>query len=158
LGALTRLQLSALVREHRPKNENWPGLILEVTENDVVKDVDLVHEIATQLRIYGITLAIDDFGEGFSSFARLRELPFGELKLDRGFVDGCAGDARNGGICRAVIAPAHHFGVAAVAEGLENLADIYVVRDMGCDIGQGYALARPMPKASLLSLLTDRAR
>jgi EAL domain-containing protein (putative c-di-GMP-specific phosphodiesterase class I) len=125
---------------------------------EVVKDVALFHEIATQLRIYGITLAIDDFGEGFSSFARLRELPFSELKLDRGFVDGCAGDAKNGGICRAVIALAHHFGVAAVAEGLENLADAYVVRNMGCDIGQGYVFARPMPKSSLLSLLGDRSR
>jgi EAL domain-containing protein (putative c-di-GMP-specific phosphodiesterase class I)/CheY-like chemotaxis protein len=156
-GALTSVTLAALIRENRPKRREWPGLILEIPEGEVVKDVALFHEIATQLRIYGITLAIDDFGEGFSSFARLRELPFGELKLDRGFVDGCAGDARNGGICRAVIALAHHFGVAAVAEGLENLADAYVVRDMGCDIGQGYVFARPMPKSSFLSLLRDRA-
>ena len=158
VGALTRLQLSALVREHRPKNENWPGLILEVTENDVVKDVALVHEIATQLRIYGITLAIDDFGEGYSSFARLRELPFGELKLDRSFVDGCAEDARNAGICRAVIELAHHFGVVAVAEGLENASDLTAIRDMGCDIGQGYLFARPMPKSELISMLGERAR
>jgi EAL domain-containing protein (putative c-di-GMP-specific phosphodiesterase class I) len=133
-------------------------LILEVPEGEVVKDVQLFHEVATQLRIYGISLAIDDFGEGFSSFARLRELPFGELKLDRGFVAGCARDAKSGGICRAVIALAHHFGVAAVAEGLEDIADAYVVRDMGCDIGQGYVFARPMPKASFLPLLSDRAR
>src|SRR5205807_419972 len=103
VGALARLQLPALVRQNRPKDEKWPGLILEVTESEVIKDVDMVHEIATQLRIYGITLAIDDFGEGYSSFARLRELPFGELKLDRSFVDGCAEDASNAGICQAVI-------------------------------------------------------
>jgi EAL domain-containing protein (putative c-di-GMP-specific phosphodiesterase class I)/CheY-like chemotaxis protein len=156
-GALASATLAALIRENRPKRADWPGLILEVPEGEVVKDVALFHEIATQLRIYGITLAIDDFGEGFSSFARLRELPFSELKLDRSFVDGCAGDARNGGICRAVIALAHHFGVAAVAEGLENLADAYVVRDMGCDVGQGYVFARPMPKSSLLSQLSDRS-
>ena len=122
----------------------------------MVNDVGLIHEIATQLRIYGITLAIDDFGEGYSSFARLRELPFGELKLDRGFVEGCAGDARNAGICRAIIELAHQFGVSAVAEGLEDVADIHAVRDMGCDIGQGYFFARPMPKSKFISLLGEQ--
>ena len=125
--------MAALIRENRPKDEAWPGLILEVPESEVVDDVGLVHEIATQLRIYGITLAIDDFGEGYSSFARLRELPFGELKLDRGFVEGCADDAQNAGICRAIIELAHHFGVAAVAEGIEEVADIHAIRDMGCE-------------------------
>jgi EAL domain-containing protein (putative c-di-GMP-specific phosphodiesterase class I) len=157
VGSLTSLNIAALIRENRPRREGWPGLILEVPEGEVVKDVALFHEIATQLRIYGITLAIDDFGEGFSSFARLRELPFGELKLDRGFVDGCAQDPRNTGICRAVIELAHHFGVAAVAEGLEEAADVHAIRDMGCDIGQGYVFARPMPKSDLISLLRERA-
>jgi len=157
VGALTRLQLPALVRAHRPKNGNWPGLILEVTESEVVKDVSLVHEMATQLRIYGITLAIDDFGEGHSSFARLRDLPFSELKLDRSFVDGCANDPTNIGICRAVISLAHHFGVVAVAEGIEKESDLQAIHGMGCDIGQGYLFARPMPKSELISMLSERA-
>jgi EAL domain-containing protein (putative c-di-GMP-specific phosphodiesterase class I)/CheY-like chemotaxis protein len=158
VGALTRLNLSALVRAHRPTSGKWPGLILEVTESEVVKDVYKVHEIATQLRIYGITLAIDDFGEGHSSFARLRELPFSELKLDRSFVDGCSDDPTNTGICKAVIDLAHHFGVVAVAEGIEKGPDLEAIRAMGCDLGQGYLFARPMPKAELISLLGDRAR
>jgi EAL domain-containing protein (putative c-di-GMP-specific phosphodiesterase class I) len=157
LGSLMTLNLAALIRENRPKHEAWPGLILEVPEGEVVDDVGLVHEIATQLRIYGISLAIDDFGEGYSSFARLRELPFGELKLDRGFVEGCAADGRNAGICRAIIELAHQFGVAAVAEGLEEVADVHAIRDMGCDIGQGYYFARPMPKSKFLSLLGESA-
>jgi EAL domain-containing protein (putative c-di-GMP-specific phosphodiesterase class I)/CheY-like chemotaxis protein len=157
LRSITSLNLAALIRENRPKHEAWPGLILEVPESEVVDDVGLVHEIATQLRIYGISLAIDDFGEGYSSFARLRELPFGELKLDRGFVEGCADDARNAGICRAIIELAHHFGVVAVAEGLEEVADIRAIRDMGCDIGQGYFFARPMPKSKFIALLGESA-
>jgi EAL domain-containing protein (putative c-di-GMP-specific phosphodiesterase class I) len=157
VGALANRQIAALIRENRPKRADWPGLILEIPEGEVVKDVPLFHEIATQLRIYGISLAIDDFGEGYSSFARLRELPFGELKLDRGFVDGCATDAANAGICRAVIGLAHHFGVAAVAEGLEDAADIHIVREMGCDLGQGYVFARPMPKAEFVRVLRERA-
>ena len=157
IGALANLQLPALIREHRPTSEKWPGLILEVTESEVVKDVALMHEISTQLRIYGITFAIDDFGEGFSSFARLRELPFAELKLDRSFVKGSGTDARNAGICQTIINLAHHFGAVAVAEGLEDAPDLQAVHRMGCDLGQGYLLARPMPKNNLIALLRQRA-
>jgi EAL domain-containing protein (putative c-di-GMP-specific phosphodiesterase class I)/CheY-like chemotaxis protein len=157
IGALANLQLPALIREHRPKSDKWPGLILEVTESEVVKDVALMHEISTQLRIYGITFAIDDFGEGFSSFARLRELPFAELKLDRSFVKNCGTDKRNAAICETIINLAHHFGAVAVAEGLENTAELQAVHRMGCDMGQGFVLARPMPKNNLIALLRRRA-
>ena len=151
------MKLSALVREHRPHNADWPGLTLEVTESEVVQDVDAVHEMATQLRIYGISLAIDDFGEGHSSFARLRELPFSELKLDRSFVDGCADDATNMGICQAVIDLAHNFGVAAVAEGIEKPSDLKAIQRLGCDTGQGYLFAKPMQKSDLIAMLGQRA-
>ncbi len=156
VAALVDLPFATLIREHRPRNERWPGIILEVTESDVVRDVALIHEIATQLRIYGATFAIDDFGEGYSSFARLRELPFAELKLDRSFVDNCANDARNAGICQAIVELAHHFGAIAVAEGLETASDLQTVHRMGCDVGQGYFLARPMRKAQFIALLRQR--
>jgi EAL domain-containing protein (putative c-di-GMP-specific phosphodiesterase class I)/ActR/RegA family two-component response regulator len=156
IGALANLQLPALIREHRSKNADWPGLILEITESEVIKDVALMHEISTQLRIYGITFAIDDFGEGFSSFARLRELPFVELKLDRSFVKGSGADPRNAGICQTIINLAHNFGALAVAEGLESAADLQAMYRMRCDIGQGFYLARPMPKANLVALLEQR--
>jgi EAL domain-containing protein (putative c-di-GMP-specific phosphodiesterase class I)/ActR/RegA family two-component response regulator len=157
VGALANLQLPALIRAHRSKSADWPGLILEVTESEVVKDVTLMHEIATQLRIYGITFAIDDFGEGFSSFARLRDLPFAELKLDGSFVRGSGSDQRNAGICETIIKLAHNFGALAVAEGIESASDLQAVYRMGCDIGQGFLLARPMPKAQFLTLLQQRA-
>lgn len=115
-----------------------------------------MHEIATQLRIYGITFAIDDFGEGFSSFARLRELPFAELKLDRSFVKGSGTDARNAGICETIINLAHHFGAVAVAEGVENAADLQAVHRLGCDVGQGFFLARPMPLENFIALVRQR--
>jgi EAL domain-containing protein (putative c-di-GMP-specific phosphodiesterase class I)/CheY-like chemotaxis protein len=156
IGALANLRLPALIREHRPKSADWPGLILEVTESEVVKDVVLMHEIATQLRLYGITFAIDDFGEGFSSFARLRDLPFAELKLDRSFVKDSGTDTKNAGICQTMIDLAHNFGALAVAEGLENAVDLQAMHRMGCDIGQGYFLARPMPMANFTALLRDR--
>ena len=136
-----------------PKDDAWPGLIIEVTEGEVASDVGLAHEIATQLNIYGIKLAIDDFGEGYSSFARLRDLPFAELKLDASFVQNCAEDTKNAAICRAVIELAHSFGAVAVAEGLETAADVQAIQRMGCDLGQGFLFARPMP--STLFIGTD---
>ena len=156
IGALANLSLPALIREHRSKSADWPGLILEITESEVVKDGVLMHEIATQLRIYGISFAIDDFGEGFSSFARLRDIPFAELKLDQSFVRGSGADERNAGICQTIINLAHNFGALAVAEGIENAADLQAVHRMGCDIGQGFLLARPMPKANFVTLLRQR--
>jgi EAL domain-containing protein (putative c-di-GMP-specific phosphodiesterase class I) len=158
IGALTSLNLPSLVRELRPKADTWPGLILEVTEGEAIKDVAMVHEIATQLSIYGIGLSIDDFGEGYSSFSRLRELPFRELKLDSSFVLGCAQDTKNAGICQSVIDLAHHFGTAAVAEGVENVLDLVAIRSMGCDIAQGFLFASPMPKSDFISQIGDRVR
>jgi EAL domain-containing protein (putative c-di-GMP-specific phosphodiesterase class I) len=156
VGALASLSLASLIRDNRPKGDAWPGLILEVTEGDAVKDVPLMHEIATQLKIYGITLAIDDFGEGYSSFARLREMPFAELKLDMSFVKNCANDKKNAAICKAVIDLAHNFGALAVAEGIDNASDLQAIHRMGCDIGQGFFFARPMPKAEFVSMLRQR--
>jgi EAL domain-containing protein (putative c-di-GMP-specific phosphodiesterase class I) len=152
LGGLLNPNLIPLIREHKPSIDWWPGLILEVTEEDVVEDMTLAHEIATQLRIYGVMLAIDDFGEGYSSFARLRELAFAELKLDGSFVRCCGEDKRNAGICRAIIELAHQFGATAVAEGIEDDADMLAVQRMGCDIGQGFLLSPPMPKSKFESL------
>jgi EAL domain-containing protein (putative c-di-GMP-specific phosphodiesterase class I) len=157
IDSLTDGNLTNLIRENRPSSDQWPGLILEVTESEVARDVSLAHEIATQLGMYGITLAIDDFGEGFSSFARLRELPFAELKLDASFVKNCAQDAKNAGICQAVIELAHNFGAAAVAEGLEDASDVRAIHRMGCDLGQGFTFARPMPSALLITVLRHRA-
>jgi EAL domain-containing protein (putative c-di-GMP-specific phosphodiesterase class I)/CheY-like chemotaxis protein len=157
IAALTDLNLPELIRANTPEDGKWPGLILEVTEGEVAKDIGLAHEIATQLNIYGINLSIDDFGEGYSSFARLRELPFAELKLDASFVKDCAQDAKNAAICQAVIELAHSFGALAVAEGLETAADVQAVQRMGCDIGQGYVFARPMPNDLFTAVLRQRA-
>src|SRR5207244_857816 len=134
--ALANVDLMAIARQNRPRSEQWPGLILEISEHEVIKDINLAHEIATQLRIYDITLAIDNFGAGFSSFERLRELPFSELKLHAGFVAGCAADAKNASICLAAIDLAHRFEVVTVADGLEDASDLLALQGMGCDLGQ----------------------
>jgi EAL domain-containing protein (putative c-di-GMP-specific phosphodiesterase class I) len=150
---LTTLPIPALVRKHRPANTAWPGLILEVTEDQINLDIALAYEVATQLRLYDVSISIDDFGAGYSSLARLREMPFCELKIDREFVTNCARDNVKAGICQTIVDLAHHFGKVAVAEGIENGADLQTLHRMGCDMGQGHLIGRPMPKDQFLIFL-----
>lgn len=156
VSALVNLPVSTLVRENRPKSDRWPGLVLEVTEDQVVRDIPLAHEIATQLKIYDIDLAIDDFGTGYSHLARLRELPFAELKLDRNLVANCGEDQTNAALCQTGIELAHRFGTKAVAEGIEKTTELDALVRMGCDLGQGFLFAPPMPKERFISLLKRR--
>lgn len=150
--------LMALSKQRRPKSDLWPGLILEISEQEVIQDINLAHEIATQLGIYDVSLAIDNFGAGFSTFERLRELPFSELRLHPGFVAGCAYDEKNAGICRAAIDLAHRFGIVAVASGLESEADLATLWEMGCDVGQGPLFAEPMPKSEFMKAFGERSK
>jgi EAL domain-containing protein (putative c-di-GMP-specific phosphodiesterase class I) len=155
-NVLFKLPIPRLVVEYQPKSERWPGLILEVTEDQIVRDAALANEIATQLRVSGVTIALDEFGAGYSSFSSLRALPFAELKIDQSFVAGCATDAANAAICQTAIDLAHRFGSAAVAEGVERSADLQTLMVMGCDFGQGPLIAPPMPKERFLELLRQR--
>ncbi len=156
VNVLLRLPVPTLVRENRPQDERWPGLVVEVTEDQIVRDIALAQEIAKQLKISGVTVAIDDFGGGYSSLASLRELPFAELKIDHTFVKNCAIEGTNGAICQTAIDLAHRFGSAAVAEGIENVADLQALQVMRCDFGQGVLLAPPMPMERFIALLNQR--
>jgi EAL domain-containing protein (putative c-di-GMP-specific phosphodiesterase class I)/FixJ family two-component response regulator len=124
-------------------------LVLEVTESRLIKDARTPLDVLTRLRLKGIILSIDDFGTGHSSLAQLRDIPFDELKLDRSFVNGAAGDSSLGAIVEATIAMARKLGIKAVAEGVEHRVDWDYLRAHGCDVAQGYFIGRPMPGADL---------
>ena len=148
--ALIDPDLIALVREHHPRSTSWPGLIIEVTEDEAVQEFEAVSEAAVQLRIYNITLAIDDFGSGYSSFARLKQFPFSEIKLDRSFVQNLASDQVNAGICQSIVKLARATGAECVAEGIETEADRQALVRVGCMFGQGYFFGRPMSVGKLI--------
>lgn len=156
VSVLLVLPVADLVEQNKPRSERWPGIIVEVTEDQVVRDLRVAQEIANRLPVSGVTIAIDDFGAGYSSLASLRELPFVELKLDHSFVRDCATDPTNAAICQTAIDLAHRFGSAAVAEGIENQADLQAIMGMGCDFGQGLLIAPPMPQQRFLELLLAR--
>jgi len=157
VSVMVGLPISAVVDKHRPAADRWPGIILQVSEDEIVRDMKLAQEIAAQLAGSGIKIAIDDFGAGYSSLSSLRELPFTEIKLDESFVKNCATDATNAAICQTAIDLAHRFGSAAVAGGIETAADLHALRVMGCDFGQGVLIAPPMPQERFLDLLWQRA-
>ncbi len=155
-SALSKLPIAQLVTENRPAASHWPGLILEITEDQIVREIDLAKQVAPELKAIGVTIAIDDFGAGYSSFSSLRALPFAELKIDSSFVKNCATDANNAAICQTAIDLAHRFGSMAVAEGIESMADLQALVVMGCDFGQGVLVAPPMPRERFLELLRQR--
>jgi EAL domain-containing protein (putative c-di-GMP-specific phosphodiesterase class I) len=156
VSALVKLPLARMLREHRPPTPNWPGLILEVTEDEILHDLKLANDVAEELRSLRCTLALDDFGAGYSSLARLRQLPFSELKIDRSYVSNCHDDKVNGGLCETIVKLAKRFELMTVAEGIEKSAESDKLKAIGCDIGQGYLFAKPMPKAEFVAALGRR--
>jgi EAL domain-containing protein (putative c-di-GMP-specific phosphodiesterase class I)/CheY-like chemotaxis protein len=157
VSALVAMSIPDLVRAHREQVDNWAGLIIDITEEQIVTDLSLASEMTKKLSHLNVKLAIDDFGRGYSSLARLKELPFAELKLDRTFVTDCGSDRVNAPLCKTVIDLAHNFGSLAVAIGIEKASDVLALTSMGCDIGQGFLLGQPMPEERFVSLLRQRA-
>jgi EAL domain-containing protein (putative c-di-GMP-specific phosphodiesterase class I) len=103
-----------------------------------------VLDVLTRLRLKRFRLSIDDFGTGHSSLAQLRDLPFDELKIDRGFVDGAAKSSTLRAICTASLRMAQQLKMQVVAEGVETAEDWDMLHDLGCDTAQGYLVAHPL--------------
>jgi EAL domain-containing protein (putative c-di-GMP-specific phosphodiesterase class I) len=154
--SLVKLPIEDIVKSHRPNADKWPGLIIDVPEEQIITDLALAGELTKKLERLNVRLAIDDFGRGHASLAQLGELPFAELKLDRQFVADCSTSRVNAPLCKTVIDLAHNFGRTAVAMGIEKASDAVALVSMGCDFGQGFLLGQPMPEQRFISLLRQR--
>ena len=123
-------------------------LVLELTEGATQPLIKLMDTL-TRFRIKGIGLAIDDFGTGYSSLMQLRQLPFTEVKIDQAFI----ADVERSRDCRLIIQSitelAHGLGLTATAEGVETLGQLRLVRELGCDVVQGYLIAQPLEPQAL---------
>lgn len=124
-------------------------LELEITEDVAMSVTSTVLENAQLLVSEGVDLVMDDFGVGFSSLARLKMLQFSELKIDRSFVNELPGSPGDQAIIRATVGIARGLGLRTVAEGIENEQQLLFLREAGCDVGQGFWFARPMPLEQL---------
>jgi diguanylate cyclase len=120
-------------------------ITLEITEDCFIADPEQALLVLERLRALGVKLSIDDFGTGFSSLTYIRRLPVTELKLDRTFLSGASQDKRAVSVIRSTIDLAHSLDLRIVAEGIENLDDLVLVDDLGCDAAQGYLIGRPLP-------------
>jgi EAL domain-containing protein (putative c-di-GMP-specific phosphodiesterase class I) len=156
-SVLQRPDFVAHVRRHLPNHPRFPGLIVEITEDEAISDPELAREIAVQLKLYNVHVSIDDFGQGYSSLSRLQELPFAEIKLDRAYVTGCAHDPEKRAMCQAVADLAQRFNITSVAEGVETRDDLEVLIETGYDVAQGFLFARPMMSEDFVHLLQAKA-
>ena len=128
-------------------------LELEITESVVMDQSEVAVRTLGRLRDMGVRLVLDDFGTGYSSLSYLKHLPLDTIKIDRTFVAGLDSDVDRA-IVDAVIALAHGLHISVVAEGIETESQFEALREMGCDIGQGYLFARPLPAEAAQRLLS----
>lgn len=137
--------LAASIGELMEKRGLRPELItLEITEDAIMTDPERALAAIRHLKESGVRLAIDDFGTGYSSLAYLKALPVDELKIDKSFVMHMADDSNDEVIVRSTIELAHNLGLSVVAEGVESELHLQTLRGLGCDVGQGFHIGRPL--------------
>lgn len=140
-----KITAAAAAAEVKPQS-----IVLEVTESQLMKDLRAPLEILTRLRLRRFKLSIDDFGTGHSSLVQLRDVPFDELKIDQSFVHGAHHNETLRAIFFASLGLAKELGMEVVAEGVEDADDWRFLQKSGCDLAQGYFIARPMPADKVL--------
>ncbi|RZU31250.1 putative bifunctional diguanylate cyclase/phosphodiesterase [Blastococcus saxobsidens] len=156
-ASVTDLELPATVIRHLQEHGLPPeALTLELVEDTLMADPDRGRTVLGELRRLGIRTSIDDYGTGYSSLAYLRHLPADELKLDRSLTHDVGRDDRATAIVRHTVGLAHDLGLSLVAEGVEDEETAAALAALGCDIAQGWAIARPMPVVDFLGWLADR--
>lgn len=133
------------------------SVILELTESTMMENTEAMLKMLNQIKSLGIRLAIDDFGTGYSSLSYLQQFPVDILKIDRSFVDGIENSAQKKAVARTIISLSETLGLCTVAEGVENLEQSEMLRDLGCEFAQGYYFARPMPFEQIEELLASRS-
>ncbi len=125
-------------------------LKIEITESSIMADPAHALAILSMLQSMGVRLSVDDFGTGYSSLTHLRELPIDEIKIDKSFVLGMTANDADAAIVRTVIDLGHNLGKQVCAEGVENEETWQALKDLGCDLAQGFWIARPLPAEELM--------
>jgi len=130
------------------------NLIVEITESAMMNDIDAaVHELRS-LKALGLRIAIDDFGTGYSSLAYLQQFPVSHIKIDRSFVTPLDDPDQSPGLAVAIVEIGRALGMATIAEGIETERQAERLLAMGCPLGQGYLLGRPLEPAAMLELVS----
>jgi EAL domain-containing protein (putative c-di-GMP-specific phosphodiesterase class I) len=135
-----------------------PGCIqLEIVETIAMGDAEKSGQVLSQLKALGVRLSIDDFGTGYSSLSRLRRIPVDTLKIDRAFIMNMHTDSESREIVRVIIMLAHNLGLKVVAEGTEIEEHIKLLKELNCEMAQGYHFSRPADDQAMLKLLAGNS-
>ena len=132
-------------------------LKLEITERILLDSQQNTNNTLSEIKKRQITLSIDDFGTGYSSFSYLKRLPIDSLKIDRSFVDGINSDSESLEIVKTIISLAHIIGMDAVAEGIETKEQLKKLKALGCEYGQGYLFAKPLPAKTIEAMFAKKS-
>ena len=155
---ITSLMLPEQLAELLKNNKLDPTrLMLEITETTLMGELVTSLDILTRLRLKGIKLSIDDFGTGYSSLLQLHRAPFTELKIDRSFVSNMTQDNEALAIVKTCILLGHELNMSVIAEGVESEKHLNLLKQMGCDLVQGYFIAKPMPASELMAWVKTRS-
>lgn len=147
-------QIISLVNEH---GVSAKSIEFEITETVMVQNMDTAISILDQLSTAGFSIAIDDFGVGYSTFSYLKNFPVNGVKIDRSFISDLASGPAAAAIVRAIVAMAKSLGLSVVAEGVETEDQLRFLQDLGCDQGQGYLMSKPLPADEISKLLAHPA-
>jgi len=129
-------------------------LTLEITEDILIREKQKVFDQLCLVRERGVKISIDDFGTGFSSLAYFKHIPADELKIDQSFIRNMLNDETDRKIVKLIIDIAHAFGLSVLAEGVEDMATVQALRDMGCDYAQGFYFSKAIPHSDYLDWLS----
>ena len=147
---LEQPDLAEMVETILLENDMDPAsLVLEITESVLTEDGDATVKALQSLKALGVRLSVDDFGTGYSSLLYLKRFPVDTLKVDRSFVEGLGSDPEDSAIVAGVLGLARTLGLSTVAEGVETEQQVRALRDLGCELAQGFLFAKPRPAAEL---------
>jgi diguanylate cyclase (GGDEF)-like protein len=149
-GCLAEPALMGLIDEVLLDGIGPQHLVLEVTETSLMKDPDRALQVLRRIAERGVEISIDDYGTGYSSLSYMNDLPAAELKIDRSFTCRTVSDPRTAAIVAGTVELAHRLGMRLVVEGIEDVATLDVMAQLGCDESQGYLHSRPLPAEAFL--------
>ena len=150
-------KIVTIVKDVLEKEQILPErLELEITETLLAEKFDIVLPVLNKLLALGVSLSIDDFGTGYSSLNYLTRFPVNTLKVDKCFIDGIVNKQKDAALAESVILMAHRLGLKVVAEGIEDIDQIRVLQNFGCDVGQGYFYTKPIKSADMIVLLKNQ--
>jgi EAL domain-containing protein (putative c-di-GMP-specific phosphodiesterase class I) len=144
--------ITELLHRHRVRGSQ---VTLEITETEIMRDPEHTIDVLDRLNSLGLRVSIDDFGTGYSSLSYLRRLPVTEVKIDKSFVLQMDANPNDAMLAKTIVDLAANLSMRVVAEGIESQASWDALHAMGCERGQGFVFARPMPAIDVTNLLRD---